>query len=137
MVCPPCCIPFYKGGIAIFRSFTTFKLIRYAVAYVFITSGFMKLLNANLANHFIGLGLPYPYILLNTVILLEIVCGILIMLNKSVRNAVIPLIAIMIAAIILTKVPTVHTSILQFAFNARLDIVMLILLIVLYNRNSN
>jgi uncharacterized membrane protein YphA (DoxX/SURF4 family) len=97
----------------------------------------MKLLDANLANHFIGLGLPYPYILLNFVIFLEIICGILILLNKSVRNAVIPLIAIMIAAIILTKVPTVHTSILQFAFNARLDIVMLALLIVLYNRNPN
>ncbi|MDR6999029.1 putative membrane protein YphA (DoxX/SURF4 family) [Neobacillus niacini] len=97
----------------------------------------MKLLNTDLANHFIGLGLPYSYTLLNTVILLEIVCGILIMLNKSVRNAVIPLIAIMISAIILTKVPTIHTSILQFAFNARLDIVMLILLLVLYNRNPN
>ncbi|OIK10439.1 hypothetical protein BIV60_20970 [Bacillus sp. MUM 116] len=120
-----------------FRSFTTFKLIRYAVAYVFITSGFMKLLNTALANHFIALELPYPHVLLNTIILLEIVCGILILLNKSVRNAVIPLIAIMIAAIILTKVPTVHTSILQFAFDARLDIVMLILLIVLYNRNPD
>lgn len=113
--------------------YTSYKLIRYVVAYVFITSGFMKLTSPELANTFIKLGLPYPHLLINIVILLEIVCGIFILINKGVQNAAIPLIVIMIAAIILTKVPTLHTGLLPFAFNARLDLVMLTLLIILYN----
>jgi putative oxidoreductase len=40
----------------------------------------------------------------------------------------------MIAAILLTKISLLHNSIIQFAFNTRLDIVMLILLFVLYNQ---
>jgi putative oxidoreductase len=115
-------------------SWSTIKLLRYVVAYVFITSGFMKLLSTELANSFIGLGLPYPHLLLNIVILLEIICGILLLINKSVKNATIPLIAIMIAALVLTKVPILTSGVLQFAFNARLDIVMFVLLIILYNR---
>jgi putative oxidoreductase len=95
----------------------------------------MKIFSNQLANSFLGLGLPYPHLILNVVILLEILCGILILVNKSVKNAVIPLIGIMIAAILLTKVPMMQTDLLQFAFNARLDIVMLILLIILY-KNS-
>ena len=108
--------------------------IRYAVAFVFITSGLMKLYNAELANHFLRLGLPYPKVMLNVVILLEIVCGTLILINKAVKNATIPLIGIIVAAIVLTKVPLLKTGLLQFAFNARLDIVMLLLLVFLYKR---
>ncbi len=116
-------------------SLATMKLIRYAVAYVFIFSGLMKLLNAETANHFLGLGLPYPDRMLHLVIMLEIGCGVLILLNKCVRTAAIPLIAIIIAAILITKLPILNTGLLDFAFNARLDIVMLILLLILYNRN--
>lgn len=92
----------------------------------------MKLTSAQLANHFLSLGIPYPHFMLKVVILIEIVCGILILINKAVKNATIPLIGIMIAAILLTKVPTLNTGLLQFAFNARLDIVMLLLLFHLY-----
>ncbi|MCH6267060.1 MULTISPECIES: DoxX family protein [Neobacillus] len=116
-------------------SFSTMNLLRYSVAYVFIISGLMKLLNTDLANYFLSLGLPYPQLMLKLVILLEIGCGALILAGKAVKNAVIPLIAIMIAAILLTKLPTINTGLLQFAFNARLDIVMLVLLIALYKRN--
>ena len=116
-------------------SFSTMGLIRYAVAYVFIVSGLMKLLNAETANHFLGLGLPYPDRMLQLVIILEIGCGIFILLNRSVKTAAIPLIAIMIAAILITKLPSLNTGFLQFAFNAKLDIVMLVLLIILYMRN--
>lgn len=111
---------------------SSYKLIRYIVAYVFIVSGFMKLVNMELAHSFLRLELPYPHILLNVVILLEIICGVLILINKEVKNAVIPLITIMIGAIILTKFPVLQTNFLQFAFTARLDIVMLVLLIILY-----
>jgi putative oxidoreductase len=115
-------------------NFTAMKWIRYAVAYVFIISGLMKLMNADIANHFINIGLPYSQLMLKIVILLEIGCGGLILANRYVKNAVIPLITIMIAAILLTKLPLLSSGILQFAFNARLDIVMLVLLIALYKR---
>ncbi|WP_233713704.1 DoxX family protein [Lederbergia citri] len=108
------------------------KLIRYVIAYVFIISGLMKLVNEDLGNVFINLGLPFPLFLMYAVAFIEIVCGILILANKMVHQAVIPLIGIMIAAILLTKVPSLNTGFMQFAFNARLDIVMLVLLWVLY-----
>jgi putative oxidoreductase len=73
--------------------------------------------------------------MLKIIILLEIVCGILLLVNKAVKNAVVPLIGIMIAAILLTKVPLLHTGFLPFAFSARLDIVMLVLLVYLYKAN--
>ncbi|MEC2075080.1 DoxX family protein [Metabacillus fastidiosus] len=112
------------------------KLIRYLVAYVFIISGLMKLLDNELSNHFISLGLPFPNYTLYLIIFLEISCGISILLNKKVRHAAIPLITIMIGAILMTKVPSLHLGLLQFAFNARLDIVMLVLLFILYSRSS-
>jgi len=117
-----------------YTSLSTKKLIRYSVAYVFIISGVMKLVNTELANGFLNLGLPYSHILLKVVILLEIGCGVLLLVNKAVNHAVIPLIAIMIAALLLTKFPLLHTGFLTFAFHARLDIVMLALLIILYKR---
>jgi putative oxidoreductase len=120
-----------------YTSLSMMKLIRYSVAYVFIISGVMKLVNTELANGFLSLGLPYSHILLKVVILLEIGCGVLLLVNKAVNHAVIPLITIMIAALLLTKFPLLHTGFLTFAFHARLDIVMLALLIILYKRSPN
>lgn len=117
-------------------SLSAINLIRYAVAYVFITSGVLKLISVELAQTFIRLGLPYPDLMLYVVAFLEIICGILIVMNRNVKNAVIPLIGIMIAAILLTKLPTIHTGILQFAFNVRLDIVMIVLLFILYKKSA-
>ncbi|MBU8880570.1 DoxX family protein [Bacillus sp. FJAT-29790] len=114
---------------------TTINLIRYVVAYVFITSGFMKLISTDLGNYFINLGLPYPHITMYVIAYLEMICGIFILVNKSVKNAAIPLIAIMIAAILLTKIPTLNTGFMQFAFISRLDIIMLVLLFILYTRS--
>jgi putative oxidoreductase len=136
MVCPSSCIEMYKGGFYMKTYLSANKLIRYAVAYVFITSSLMKFLNTEMETHFLQLGLPYPHLLLKLVILVEVVCGVLILINKSVKNAVIPLIGIMIVAILLTKVPLLHTGFLAFAFNARLDIVMLILLVYLYTHSA-
>lgn len=119
------------------HSLTSASLIRYAVAFVFITSGVMKLFSTELAQVFIGLGLPFPDILLYVTAFLEIFCGLLILVNRSVKNAVIPLIGIMIAAIFLTKFPLLNSGILQFAFKARLDIVMLVLLYILYSKSPS
>ncbi|MEH7747227.1 DoxX family protein [Neobacillus drentensis] len=104
------------------------------VAYVFITSALMKLMGSEVANHFLGLGLPYPHLMLKLVILLEMVCGILLLVNKAVKNAVVPLIGIMIGALLLTKVPLLHTGLLPFAFGARLDIVILVMLVYLFKQ---
>jgi uncharacterized membrane protein YphA (DoxX/SURF4 family) len=120
-----------KGGIFIL---STNKLIRITVAYVFITSALMKFMGTEVANHFLGLGLPYPHMMLKLVILIEMVCGILLLVNKSVKNAVIPLIAIIIGALLLTKVPLLHNGLLPFAYSARLDIVLLVLLVYLYKQ---
>ncbi|MEH7158460.1 DoxX family protein [Neobacillus drentensis] len=108
--------------------------MRVTVAYVFITSALMKLMSTEVANHFLGLGLPYPHLMLKLAILIEIVCGMLLLVNKAVKNAVVPLIGIMIVALLLSKVPLLHTGLLPFAFSARLDIVMLVLLIYLYKQ---
>lgn len=119
------------------HSLTTASFIRYAVAFVFITSGVMKLFSTELLEVFIGLGLPFPDILLYVTAFLEIICGLLILLNRSVKNAVIPLFGIMIAAILLTKLPLLNSGILPFAFKARLDIVMLLLLYILYSKSPS
>lgn len=124
----------YKGGIFIFYSN---KFIRLIIAYVFITAALMKLMNTELSNHFLGLGLPYPHMMLKLVILIEIVCGILLLVNKAVKHAVVPLIGIMLVALLTTKIPLLHTGFLRFAFAARLDIVTLVLLIYLYKRHPS
>lgn len=97
----------------------------------------MKVFSSHLAEVFINLGLPFPEMMLYVTAFLEITCGFLILLNRSVKNAIIPLIGIMIAAILLTKLPSINTGILQFAFNARLDVVMIVLLFILYLRSPN
>lgn len=112
------------------------NFIRYSVAYVFIISGAMKIVSEELATTFINLGLPYPIYFMYVVALTELVCGGLILANKKVKTASIPLILIMIAAIILTKVPLLRAGLLTFAFQARLDIVMIFLLAILYRKNS-
>lgn len=93
-------------------------------------------MSSELGNHFISLGLPYPLKTMYVVALLEVICGILLIVNKGVKKAVIPLIIIMVAALLLTKVPYLHNGFLDFAFHARLDLVMLILLVVLSNQYS-
>lgn len=117
------------------HSVLTMNLLRYSVSYVFIVSGFMKLISAEIGNAFVNLGLPYPELLMHVVAFLEIVCGVLILFNKSAKNAVIPLIGIMIAAIILTKMPALDSGFMPFAFDARLDVIMLVLLFILYRQS--
>ncbi|RSL34012.1 DoxX family membrane protein [Salibacterium salarium] len=116
-----------------FTTFSAITLIRYLTAYVFIISGLMKLINPAIVS---GLDLPFSVNIMFAVAMLEIICGIFIVINKQVRNAVIPLIIIILAAILITKMPLLETNILTFLFEARLDIVMLILLVTLYYKYS-
>ncbi|KRG09639.1 DoxX family protein [Lederbergia galactosidilytica] len=108
------------------------KYLRYVVAYVFIVSGLMKLISSELGDFFIQLGLPFPEITLYVVAFTEIIAGILLLFNIATKLATIPLMAIMIAALIITKIPILSTDFIQFLFEARLDITMFVLLIILY-----
>ncbi|MBN6205896.1 DoxX family protein [Ralstonia pickettii] len=107
--------------------------ICYAAGYVFITSGIMKLVVPGFKGMFAGLGLPFPDITLFLVALLEVSCGMLIAGRMYIKQAAPPLIVIMIGAILITKIPIItNEGLLSFAFEARLDIVVLILLILIW-----
>ncbi|MBS4192465.1 DoxX family protein [Bacillus sp. FJAT-49705] len=117
-------------------SIISINLLRYAVAYVFIVSSMLKFFNPEMGAYFVNLGLPYPIIVMYIVAITEFICGAFILMNRSVSNATIPLIGILITAILLTKTPMISSGFIQFAANARLDIVMLILLFILYRQPS-
>ncbi|WP_106495724.1 DoxX family protein [Lentibacillus sp. Marseille-P4043] len=116
--------------------FPTINWICYAVGYVFITSGIMKLLVDDFKVVFSNLALPFPNSFLFLVAITEIVCGTLIVSRLYLKQATAPLIFIMLAAIFLTKIPilTTNNGFLSFLFEARLDIVMLILLMLLWKQ---
>lgn len=107
--------------------------LRFVIAYVFIISGVMKFVSPELSNYFISLGFPFPIYFKNILAFVEIICSIFLLVNHRVKYASIPLIFIMIGAIITTKLPLLQTSFINFAFQARLDIVMLVLLIIQFN----
>lgn len=110
-----------------------FKWICYAVGYVFITSGIMKLLDPEFQNTFNNLGLPFPGTMLFIVAIVEVACGMLLLGRMYVNQASVALIIVMAGAIYLTKIPILTAQgILEFAFEARLDIIMLIFLILLW-----
>lgn len=114
---------------------TMSRWIRYIIGYVFITSGVMKLLVADFKNSFINLGLPFPMMTLFLVAIIEIACGSLIVANMYVKQAIIPLMIIMVGALYLTKFPLlVKQDVLGFLFQSRLDVVMFILLFVLWKK---
>ncbi|MFD2045667.1 DoxX family protein [Ornithinibacillus salinisoli] len=107
--------------------------ICYAVGYVFITSGIMKLMNPTFKETFYNLNLPFPEITLFLIAILEIASGALIVGGVYVKQAAITLLIIISGAIYLTKLPTLfNEGIVAFAFQARLDIVMVILLILIW-----
>lgn len=105
----------------------------YAVGYVFITSGVMKLLVPEMRALFYNLAIPYPETTLFLVAIVELGCGALILGGMYVRKATIPLLVIMAGAIILHKLPELYQEgFLSFAFQARLDFVVIILLLLLF-----
>ncbi|MDC3418484.1 DoxX family protein [Aquibacillus salsiterrae] len=114
---------------------SSMSLIRYAVAYVFLASAILKLMVPNFAITFANYGLPYPSVTVLLVAILEIVCAVLLLLNYYVKKATIPLLVIMIMALLVTKVPSLHVGFFQFAFEARLDILMIVLLYVLWKEH--
>lgn len=109
------------------------SLIRYAIGYVFIVTGIVSLLDPSSQSLFINIGIPFPETTFFLVAIIELISGTLIIANMYLHYATFPLIVIMIGAIVLTKVPIfINEGIFSFAFEARLDVVMLILLTFLW-----
>ncbi|MDC3412706.1 DoxX family protein [Aquibacillus sp. 3ASR75-11] len=117
-------------------SYHTLDLIRYAVSYVFITSGLIKLLVGDYIQIFSNLGIPSPETVVLLVGLTEIICGCLILFKRYIKQATIILFIIVIGAFLFAKVPILHQGFLQFAFEARLDIVLLVLLTILWRSHK-
>ncbi len=111
----------------------TYKWICYAIGYVFITSGIMKLVVSDFRGMFANMGLPFPEATLFLVAIVEIGCGVLIVARLYIHLAVPPLLLIMLGALYFSKLPTLfNKGFLSFAFEARLDIVMFILLLLVW-----
>ncbi|WP_208592038.1 DoxX family protein [Gracilibacillus suaedae] len=114
------------------KNISSHQLIRYLVGYVFIASALMKLVVADFTGAFANYGIPYPEAAVLIIGISELACAGLIIFNYYVKQATILLIGIMVAAIFLTKVPVLESGLFEFAFEARLDIVMLFLLYILW-----
>lgn len=83
-------------------------LIRLLVGLaVFIPEGIQKLLFPEIlgAGRFANIGIPWPELMGSVVGVVEIVCGILVVIGLATRFAAMPLFIIMVVAIIATKIP--------------------------------
>jgi putative oxidoreductase len=74
---------------------------------VFLPEGIQKLVYPDVlgAGRFAKIGIPFPEIMGPFVGVVEIVCGLLIILGLFTRLAAVPLIVIMIVALVSTKLP--------------------------------
>jgi putative oxidoreductase len=103
-------------------------LVRLAVGGVFLVAGTLKFLDPEEygTGRFAELGFPSPEVVGPLVGTFEVACGLLVLLGLVTRLAALPLVAIMLAAIAVTKVPTLlDNGFWEFANDARLDFSML------------
>jgi len=82
-------------------------LIRLMVGAVFLSEGIQKFLFSESlgVGRFIKIGIPAPEVMAPFVGVVEIVCGMLVLLGLFTRLAAIPLIINMLVAIATTKIP--------------------------------
>lgn len=114
-----------------------YRWVRFAIGYVFITSGIVKLLVPSFQEVFANLGIPYANISLFLLAMIEIICGTLIIVNMYVKYVTVTLMIIMVGAIIIAKLPVLlQEGILTFLFESRLDVTMLILLVILWRKHD-
>jgi putative oxidoreductase len=109
-------------------------LIRLMVGGVFLSEGIQKFLfpAALGAGRFTTIGIPAPQIMAPFVGVVEIVCGLLLILGLVTRLAAVPLLIDILVAIATTKVPMLLKSgIWAAAHEARTDYCMLLGLIFL------
>lgn len=107
----------------------TVILIRLMVGAVFVSEGIQKFLFAVEvgAGRFAKIGIPKPETIAPVVGGFEIACGALVLIGLFTRLAVLPLIAIMLTAIVTTKIPILmNDGFWKMAHEARTDWSMLL-----------
>lgn len=104
-------------------------LIRWMVGAVFLSEGIQKWLYPAVrgSGRFQEIGLPMPEFLAYSAGAAEILCGLLLLAGLWVRVAVIPLLAIMMGAVISTKLPIlVDQGLWEAAHASRTDFCMMV-----------
>jgi putative oxidoreductase len=103
--------------------------IRMIVGCVFLTEGIQKFLFSEAlgVGRFIKIGIPAPEVMAPFVGVVEIVCGILVLIGLFTRLAAIPLIINMLVAISTTKIPILlEKGFWAMAHEARTDWCMIL-----------
>jgi putative oxidoreductase len=116
-------------------------LIRVIVGLVFLVEGILKFAHPDElgAPRFAGIGLPYPHLLAPLVGGVEIVGGVLIILDFFAGDAALVMLAVIVVALVTTKAPILlgrqfgpftlirlHSyGLLSFFHEARVDLCML------------
>lgn len=114
-------------------------LIRFSVGAVFLSEGIQKFLFSDQlgVGRFVKIGIPAPQFFGPFVGVIEIVCGILILLGLLTRLACIPLLIDISVAIFSTKIPMLfHQGFWTMAHEARTDYAMLLGLLFLVTRRG-
>ena len=104
-------------------------LVRLLVGAVFVSEGIQKFLfpDALGGGRFIKIGIPVPAVMAPFVGVVEIACGLLLILGVLTRVAAIPLLIDMLVAIVTTKVPIfVKSGFWAMAHEARTDYAMIL-----------
>jgi putative oxidoreductase len=107
-------------------------LLRILVGWVFLTEGIQKFLFPAALGYgrFAKIGIPYPHVTAPFVGVVEIACGILLMVGLVTRFATIPLLIDICVAIATTKVPMLlHQGFWPAMHEGRVDFSMLLGLI--------
>ena len=104
-------------------------LVRVLVGGVFLSEGVQKFLfpAALGVGRFVKIGIPSPTVMAPFVGMVEIVCGLLLVVGLATRLAAIPLIIDMLVAIATTKIPLlIKSGFWAMAHDARTDYSMIL-----------
>jgi putative oxidoreductase len=104
-------------------------LVRLAVGLIFLSEGIQKFLFAGElgVGRFAKIGIPAPELLAPFVGVVEIVCGLLVIVGMATRLAAIPLVIDMVVAIATTKLPMlIQQGFWKMAHEARTDFAMIL-----------
>ena len=104
-------------------------LVRLAVGLIFTKQGILKYMDPNMGVvRFTKIGFSHPYFTAHFVGMLEIVCGLLVLLGLWTRAAAVPLLIVITTAIATTKIPELFHANQGFWYmvsDARTDFAML------------
>ena len=119
----------WKGWLLDTSAPASVVLVRFLVGWVFFSEGIQKFLlpSALGVGRFEKIGIPAPYFFAPFVGVVEIVCGLLLILGLLTRIAAIPLVIDISVAIATTKVPMLaKTGFWSTMHEARTDLCMLL-----------